>query len=60
MKTTCDSAKSEANQRKHGVSLPLAEAVVFTQRGETFPVISLRKANNREIDSDEQATQIDP
>lgn len=93
MKTTSDPTKSEANQRKHGVSLALAEAidwssvwcmpddrkdygelreigyavidarlycVVFTQRGETFRVISLRKANNREIDRYEQATQIDP
>lgn len=34
--------------------------VVFTQRAETFRVISLRKANNREIDRYEQATQIDP
>lgn len=34
--------------------------VVFTQRGETFRVFSLRKANNREIDRYEQATQIDP
>jgi len=34
--------------------------VVFTQRGETFRVISLRKANNREIDRYEKATQIDP
>ncbi|GAB7524048.1 BrnT family toxin [Paraburkholderia sp. 2C] len=31
--------------------------VVFTQRGETFRVISLRKANNREIDRYEKATQ---
>lgn len=34
--------------------------VVFTQRGEAFRVISLRKANNREIDRYEEATQIDP
>lgn len=34
--------------------------VVFTQRDETFRVISLRKANNREIDRYEKATQIDP
>ncbi|WP_207003915.1 BrnT family toxin [Trinickia mobilis] len=34
--------------------------VVFTQRGETFRVISLRKANNREIERYEEATQIDP
>ncbi|MFM0364692.1 BrnT family toxin [Paraburkholderia sediminicola] len=34
--------------------------VVFTQRGETFRVISLRKANNREIDRHEKATKIDP
>ena len=93
METTYDPAKSEANQRKHGVSLALAEAidwssvwcapddridygelreigyalidtrlycVVFTQRGETYRVISLRKANNREIDRYEQAKQIDP
>lgn len=93
MKTTCDQAKSATNERKHGVSLALAEAinwpsvwcapddrkdygelreigyaaidarlycVVFTQRGETFRVISLRKANNREIERYEEATQIDP
>jgi uncharacterized protein len=93
MKTTHDPAKGEVNQRKHGVSLTLAEAidwssvwcapddrkdygelreigyavidarlycVVFTQRDETFRVISMRKANNREIDRYEQATQIDP
>lgn len=90
--TTFDQAKSEANQRKHGVSLALAEAidwssvwcapdgrrdygelreigyavidarlycVVFTQRGDRFRVISLRKANNREIDRYEQTIQID-
>jgi uncharacterized protein len=34
--------------------------VVFTQRGETFRVISLCKANNREIERYEHATQIDP
>jgi uncharacterized DUF497 family protein len=34
--------------------------VVFTQRGETFRVISLRKANNREIDRYEKATQANP
>ena len=34
--------------------------VVFTQRGDIFRVISLRKANNREIDRYEEATQIDP
>jgi uncharacterized protein len=34
--------------------------VAFTQGGETFRVISLRKANNREMDRNEQATQIDP
>jgi uncharacterized DUF497 family protein len=33
--------------------------VVFAQRGDTFRVISLRKANNWEIDRYEQATQID-
>ncbi|WP_338068917.1 BrnT family toxin [Paraburkholderia bryophila] len=33
--------------------------IVFTQRGETFRVISLRKANNREIDRYEKATSID-
>jgi len=92
MKTTFNQAKSEANQRKHRVSLVLAEAidwssvwcapddrkdygelreigytvidtrlycVVFTQRGKTFRVISLRKANNREIDRYEEATKID-
>jgi uncharacterized protein len=32
---------------------------VFTQRGKTFRVISLRKANNREIDRYEEATKID-
>ena len=93
MKTTNDPIKSEANLRKHGVSLALAEridwssvwcmpddrkdygelreigyaviesrlyCVVFTQRGDIFRVISLRKANNREIDRYEEATQIDP
>ena len=93
MKITYDQAKSGANERKHGVSLALAEAinwpsvwcapddrkdygelreigyavidarlycVVFTQRGEAFRVISLRKANNREIERYEEATQIDP
>ncbi|MCX4162704.1 MULTISPECIES: BrnT family toxin [Paraburkholderia] len=34
--------------------------VVFTQRGETFRVISLRKANNREIERYEEATCTDP
>ncbi|MFM0741813.1 BrnT family toxin [Paraburkholderia xenovorans] len=34
--------------------------VVFTQRGETFRVISLRKANNREIQRYEKAIEIDP
>lgn len=34
--------------------------VVFTQRGSAFRVISLRKANNREIERYEEATQIDP
>jgi uncharacterized DUF497 family protein len=81
-KTTFDSAKSEANWRKHGVSLRLAHSidwsavwsaaedrrdygelreigyvaiegylycVVFTQRGSTFRVISLRRANSREV-----------
>ncbi|MCF7695343.1 BrnT family toxin [Mycetohabitans sp. B2] len=33
--------------------------VVFTQRGDTFRVISLRKANNREISRYEQATEFD-
>lgn len=80
--TTFDPAKNEANLRKHGVSLKLAEfidwralwcapdcrrdygelreigyaqldgclyCVVFTQRGRTFRVISLRKANSREV-----------
>ena len=93
MKTTNDPIKSEANLRKHSVSLALAEridwssvwcmpddrkdygelreigyaviesrlyCVVFTQRGDIFRVISLRKANNREIDRYEEATQIDP
>lgn len=93
MKTTHDRAKSDANARKHGVSLSIAElidwatvwcapddredygelreigyavienrlyCVVFTQRGETFRVISLRKANNREIKRYEKAIEIDP
>jgi uncharacterized DUF497 family protein len=34
--------------------------VVFTQRGRAFRVISLRKANNREIERYEEATEIDP
>jgi uncharacterized DUF497 family protein len=33
--------------------------VAFTQRGDSFRVISLRKANNREIERYEQAIQID-
>jgi uncharacterized protein len=33
--------------------------IVFTQRGDTFRVISLRKANNREIERYEEATQTD-
>ncbi|WP_338926141.1 BrnT family toxin [Mycetohabitans endofungorum] len=33
--------------------------VVFTQRGDTFRVISFRKANNREISRYEQATEVD-
>lgn len=33
--------------------------VVFTQRGDTFRAISLRKANNREIERYEEATQTD-
>ncbi|MCF7696963.1 BrnT family toxin [Mycetohabitans sp. B2] len=37
----------------------LENSVVFTQRGDTFRVISLRKANNREISRYEQATEID-
>jgi uncharacterized DUF497 family protein len=80
--TTFDPAKSEANWRKHGVSLRLAASihwpgdrcapdsrrdygelrevgyapidgylycVVFTQRRSTFRVISLRRANSREV-----------
>lgn len=35
------------------------DCVVFTQRGDTFRVISLRKANHREISRYEQATQVD-
>lgn len=34
--------------------------IVFTQRGETFRMISLRKANTREIQRDEKATGIEP
>lgn len=82
MEITFDQAKDESNQRKHGVSLSMAEAidwpgvmarpdtrrdygevreigytvigdrlycVVFTQRGDTMHVISLRKANSREV-----------
>ncbi|MEJ2769057.1 BrnT family toxin [Mycetohabitans sp. B46] len=33
--------------------------VVFTQRGDTFRVISFRTANNREISRYEQATEVD-
>ena len=80
--TTFDPAKSEANWRKHVLSLRLAAAVdwpgvwctpysrrdygelrevgyapidgylycvVFTQRRSTFRVISLRRANSREV-----------
>ena len=34
--------------------------VGFTQRGEAFRVISLRKANTRETERYEEATEIDP
>lgn len=77
-----DQNKSEANERKHGVSLVLAAkidwsavwcapddrqdygelreigyapidghlyCVLFTQRGEAFRVISIRRANSREV-----------
>lgn len=82
MEITFDPAKDKSNQRKHGVSLSLAQeidwpgvmakpddrrdygevreigytvmhdrlyCVVFTQRGDKMHVISLRKANSREI-----------
>jgi uncharacterized DUF497 family protein len=82
MEFTYGQAKSEANERKHGVTLAFAAqidwsdvwcapddredyrelreigyalisdrlyCVIFTQRGEDFHVISLRKANRREI-----------
>lgn len=82
MEITFDPAKDASNQRKHGVSLLLAEeidwpevlakpdtrrdygevreigytvisdrlyCVVFTQRGDKMHVISLRKANSREV-----------
>ncbi|PMS37900.1 BrnT family toxin [Trinickia symbiotica] len=90
MNVEFDERKSEANRRKHGVPLSLAEVIdcsavwsrpdcrrdygelrevgyypidgrvhciVFTQRGCTFRVISLRRASNREIDRYEHATQ---
>ncbi|WP_066452736.1 BrnT family toxin [Castellaniella caeni] len=82
MEITFDPAKDSSNQRKHGVSLALAQeidwhevmtkpdtrqdygevreigyaviddrlhCVVFTQRGDKMHVISLRKANSREV-----------
>ena len=82
MEITFDPAKDKSNQRKHGMSLSLAQeidwpevmakpddrrdygevreigytvmhdrlyCVVFTQRGDKMHVISLRKANSREI-----------
>lgn len=82
VETTFDPVKSDATQRKHGVSLALAESidwsevwcapdhrhdygelrkigyaqieghlycVVFAQRGRAFRIISLRKANSREV-----------
>ncbi|MDN5844121.1 MAG: BrnT family toxin [Alcaligenaceae bacterium] len=82
MEITLDPAKDRSNQRKHGVSLSLAQkidwpkvmakpdtrhdygevreigyavigdrlyCVVFTQRADTMHVISLRKANSREV-----------
>ena len=82
MKITFDSAKDNANQAKHGVSLSLAEAlewshalvkpdtrklygeirligyapigarvycVVFVDRDDIRRIISLRKANSREV-----------
>ncbi|MFT0533679.1 BrnT family toxin [Castellaniella hirudinis] len=82
MEITFDQAKDKSNQRKHGVSLSLAQAidwpevmskpdtrqdygevreigyaviddrlycVVFTQRADKMHIISLRKANSREV-----------
>ncbi|MGS1116851.1 BrnT family toxin [Castellaniella sp. UC4442_H9] len=82
MEITFDPAKDKSNQRKHGVSLSLAQeidwpevmakpdarrdygevreigytviddrlyCVVFTQRGDSMHIISLRKANSREV-----------
>lgn len=82
MEITFDPAKDSSNQRKHGVSLSLAQeidwpevmarpdtrqdygevreigytviddrlyCVVFTQRADKMHVISLRKANSREV-----------
>ena len=92
-KTTFDPAKSDANWRKHGVSLRLAASidwpevwsapddrrdygelreigyapidgylycVVFTQRGGTFRVISLRRANSREVKRYVEQTETAP
>lgn len=82
MEIAFDPAKDKSNQRKHGVSLSLAQeidwpevmakpdarrdygevreigytviddhlyCVVFTQRGDSMHIISLRKANSREV-----------
>ena len=82
MEITFDAAKDKINQRKHGVSLSLAQeiewpevmakpdirqdygevreigyaviddrlyCVVFTQRKDKMHIISLRKANSREV-----------
>jgi uncharacterized DUF497 family protein len=59
---TPDDRKDYGELREIGYAVIDARlyCVVFTQRGETFRVISLRKANNREIERYEEATQIDP
>jgi uncharacterized DUF497 family protein len=61
MEITFDPAKDASNIRKHGVFLVLASeigyaviqdrlyCVVFPQRGESMHIISLRKANRREV-----------
>ena len=69
MKTNHDLTKSEANERKHSVSMSLADAIDWPSvwsapddrkdYGE-LREISLRKANNREIQRYEKATGIDP
>ncbi len=47
----------EVRYRALGLLADHLHALVFTMRGETLHVISLRKANNREVRRYEQATR---